>query len=238
MSEASRREALRGIGLSAAALAVGCGAETSEAPPAAPARARGGDVPAPTVDLMKEHGVLDRVLLVYDEAARRLRADEPVEPAVVRGAAGVVRDFVQAVHEAIEERHVFPLVRDAGRHRALVDTLLRQHEAGRELTRWILDHAADGDARLGEALTSFTRMYRPHAGREDTVLFVAFRELATPAQRTSVMEGIEALEQERMGEGGYERFIATIGELERRLSIHALGAFTPSAPTADEASAG
>ena len=35
------------------------------------------DIP-PTEDLMREHGVLRRILLVYDEAARRLSAEDAV----------------------------------------------------------------------------------------------------------------------------------------------------------------
>jgi hemerythrin-like domain-containing protein len=234
----TRRSALRGLGLGAAALAIGCrGTEPaasagSSDPSAGGARGRApaGDVPAPTVDLMKEHGLLDRVLLVYDESARRIEAGQPPPEPVVRTAAEIVRDFVEDVHETIEERWVFPLLKDAGRHEALVQTLLRQHEAGREVTAYVLEHAGDGDARLRAALASFTRMYRPHSGREDTVIFTSFREVATPAQHVEVMEGIETLERQRMGEDGYERFLATVADLERQLGIHELEQFTPGPP--------
>src|SRR6185312_1980354 len=38
-------------------------------------------------DLMREHGVLNRVLLIYDEALRRIQANEKFDPAVVANSA-------------------------------------------------------------------------------------------------------------------------------------------------------
>jgi hypothetical protein len=35
-----------------------------------------------TEDLMREHGVLNRILLIYEEGLRRLRAKEDVPPSV------------------------------------------------------------------------------------------------------------------------------------------------------------
>jgi hypothetical protein len=41
-----------------------------------------------TEDLMREHGVLNRVLLVYEEGLRRLRAKEDIPPEVFRSPEG------------------------------------------------------------------------------------------------------------------------------------------------------
>ena len=60
----------------------------------------------------------------------------------------------------------------------LVDVGRRQHERGRQLTDGILQGAASAASpELAALLRSFSAMYRPHAAREDTVLFPAFREL-------------------------------------------------------------
>ena len=69
----------------------------------------------PPEDLMREHGVLNRVLLIYKEASRRIEAGEPPPAQVVDEAAWVVRRFVEDYHEALEERYVFPTLSDAGR---------------------------------------------------------------------------------------------------------------------------
>jgi hypothetical protein len=44
---------------------------------------------------MQEHGLLERVLLIYDESARRIEHGEQVDLAVLTSAAGIIRRFVE-----------------------------------------------------------------------------------------------------------------------------------------------
>src|SRR4051812_5940085 len=62
----------------------------------------------PGEDLMQEHGVLERILLVYDEVVRRIARAEAFDPALLTNAAGIVRRFVEDYHEKTEEQFVFP----------------------------------------------------------------------------------------------------------------------------------
>src|SRR5262249_49427530 len=55
-----------------------------------------------TEDLMREHGVLNRVLLIYEEGLRRLHAKEEVGPEVFHRTATLVRKFVEDYHEKLE----------------------------------------------------------------------------------------------------------------------------------------
>jgi len=48
----------------------------------------------PPEDLMREHGVLDRVLLVYEAVIRRFGAGEDFDPTVLTDSATIVRDFI------------------------------------------------------------------------------------------------------------------------------------------------
>ena len=41
-------------------------------------------------DLMREHGVLNRILLIYDEAARRIQANEKFDPSIISKSAGEI----------------------------------------------------------------------------------------------------------------------------------------------------
>ncbi len=47
---------------------------------------------------MREHGVLRRVLLVYDEIARRIEEREPFPPEALGSAAAIIRRFVEDYH--------------------------------------------------------------------------------------------------------------------------------------------
>src|ERR1700680_3496667 len=62
----------------------------------------------PPEDLMREHGVLDRVLLVYEAGLKKFDAKEDFDPAVLTNAAQIVRDFIENYHEQSEEQAVFP----------------------------------------------------------------------------------------------------------------------------------
>lgn len=182
----------------------------------------------PGEDLMQEHGVLERVLLVYDEAARRLERSEALDATVVTTAAGIVRRFVEDYHEKLEEEFVFPRLEAAKRQTDLVAILRRQHQRGREVTDEIVKLAsAPASADLARALRGFIRMYRPHAAREDTVLFPEFRSVVGRAAYRELGEKFEEQEHARFGEHGFEKTVAEVAKLETALSIGDLAGFTP-----------
>ena len=85
---------------------------------------------SPPEDLMREHGVLNRILLIYDEHIRRLDARQDFDPAVVASAAAIIRHFVEQYHEKLEEDYLFPRFRKAKKHVDLVETLLSSTRPG------------------------------------------------------------------------------------------------------------
>ncbi len=96
-------------------------------------------------DLMREHGVLNRVLLIYDEAIRRIQAKEKFDPAVVTKSAGIIKSFIEDYHEKLEEDHIFPRFEQAGKLIELTTNLRAQHAMGRRVTERILASATMGE---------------------------------------------------------------------------------------------
>lgn len=188
-----------------------------------------GPLVTPGEDLMQEHGLLERVLLVYEELARRIQARQDFEPRVLERAAELVQRFVHGYHERLEEEELFPRLEEARLQRELVATLRRQHARGRERTERVLSLAkqSPGEA-LALELLAFQRMYRPHAAREDTVLFPAFRTLLSPTELRELGERFEEREEERLGARGFERAVAEIELLEEALGLADLEQYTPS----------
>src|SRR5947208_3870564 len=88
----------------------------------------------PPEDLMREHGVLKRVLLIYGEALRRLGAKQDFPPDALATAAGIIRSFVEDYHEKLEEDFLFPRFEKANQLVDLVKVLRTQHQAGRRVT--------------------------------------------------------------------------------------------------------
>ncbi len=188
----------------------------------------------PPEDLMREHGVLDRVLLIYEAVLRNLDANRDFDPAVLTQSAEIVRDFMENYHEKSEEEQVFPRFRKAGKMGDLVETLLAQHQAGRRVTESILrltpNSRTDGDNRrdLKAAIRSFIAMYRPHAAREDTDLFPKLRALVSEHEYDAMAEDFEKKEHQLFGEDGFEKMVSRVAQLEETIGIHDLKQFTPS----------
>lgn len=186
-----------------------------------------------TEDLMREHGVLNRVLLVYEEGLRRLRSNEEVPPEVFHTTASLVRVFVEDYHEKLEETFIFPEFENQKKLTDLVATLLAQHQAGRKVTDVILRNAVAGrftkeDARqeIIHSCEAFIRMYRPHEAREDTVLFPALRKIV-PAKRIDELgEQFEEEEHRLFGEEGFDKTVEKVAVIEKQLGIYDLAQFT------------
>jgi hemerythrin-like domain-containing protein len=216
-------------------LLVGCaGAAGGASPPRDAQEGHGQEEEvSPAEDLMREHGVLNRVLLVYEEGARRIEAREPLPPEALAPAAALIRRFIEDYHERLEEEHLFPRFEKAGKLVDLVSVLRAQHQAGRRLTEVIQRHAAlgavEGPARpeFAIALRQFIRMYRPHEAREDTVLFPALRGLVGNKEYAELGEAFEDKEHALFGERGFEGIVDEVAKLEQTLGIHDLAAFTP-----------
>jgi hemerythrin-like domain-containing protein len=241
---ASKREFVKAVGLAGAGWAAGVFAP-AVIPRMSSAQERGAadklkgsatakDEPVtPPEDLMREHGVLDRVLLVYEAAIAKFGSSQDFDPAVVTRSAEIVRDFINNYHEKSEEDHVFPRFRAAGRMTDLVQTLQQQHDAGRHLTQTILRLAPnarrDGDDRrqLVAGMRSFITMYRPHAAREDTDLFPQLRDMVSVNEWNSMAEDFERKEHQLFGDDGFEMMVQRVAQLEQALGIHDLRRFTP-----------
>jgi hemerythrin-like domain-containing protein len=189
---------------------------------------------SPAEDLMREHGVLNRLLLIYDEVKRKLQKGEGFPIEVLSSAAAIVKAFIEEYHEKLEEDYLFPRFEKAGKLVDLVHVLKAQHAGGRILTGRILS-AVSGKTIRGSAekqnlvmtIEQFVRMYRPHEAREDTVLFPAFRTLVPSAEYDSLGEEFEDKEHELFGKDGFEATVEKVARLEKSLGINDLSQFTP-----------
>ncbi|HWR52403.1 MAG TPA: hemerythrin domain-containing protein [Bryobacteraceae bacterium] len=184
---------------------------------------------SPNEDLMREHGVLVRCLVIYREVIRRLDASQDFPPDVVVGTANLIRTFVEDYHEKLEEEYLFPRFRKAGRLVDLVNVLDNQHQKGRIVTDKILQAPKIKTSKetFRGYLDMFVRMYEPHEAREDTVLFPEFRKIVSPHEYDALGEEFEKKENHLFGTDGFEKNVSRVADLEKRLGIYDLAKFTP-----------
>ena len=188
-------------------------------------------------DLMREHGAIRRVLVVYRESAARLRVDPASIPAdALQKAAKLFRSFGEDYHERLlEEAHIFPAVKKAGGAAAKeIDALLAQHQRGREITDYVLGVTtralgAATSEPLARNLEAFARMYEEHAAREDTIVFPAWKKTLTPKQLDEIGERFEDIEKKTFGKDGFDDAVEQIAAIEQSMGLE-LAAFLPPSP--------
>ena len=226
-SDTRRRFVRQGVLLTASGLAGGL------AKAAEPKGVDGMERVSPNEDLMREHGVLNRVLIVYDEVIRRLTTGEDVPPEAVRDAAKIVRSYVEDYHEKLEQDYLFPRFINANRMKDLVQVLLQQHLGGRNLTDVAMHMATIGAVKdredrrkLAEALGNFVHMYHAHEAREDTVLFPEFRRLVSTHEYAALREDFDKRERELFGGDSFGAMVERVAAIERQLGIEDLAKFT------------
>ena len=233
---AGRREFLRKTCLLLTSAAVICPAvRPAQAKSQEKANKKKGEEVSPPEDLMREHGVLRRILLIYEDIQGRLNSAKEFPPEVLSRSADIIQKFIEQYHEKLEEDYLFPRFEKAGKLVDLVTVLKEQHKASRRLTEHIKKSAvpallkkAPQRKELADNLRLFIRMYRPHAAREDTILFPALRTIVSEKEFDSLGEEFEDKEEKLFGEGGFEKIVAQVGELEKGLGIYDLSRFTPS----------
>jgi hemerythrin-like domain-containing protein len=191
-------------------------------------------------DLMREHGVLRRVLVIYRATAPLVRtASAGVDAKQLWKAADLFRRFGEAYHEQmLEEQHIFPQVMKAGAAAAagLVPTLLAQHARGRQITAYIQSVTQNGavsgtDAQpLGAALETFARMYEPHTAFEDTIVFQAWRASLSAKQLDEIGDQFEDIEKRTFKGDGFDMAVDEVAAIEQGLGLADLARYTAPAP--------
>lgn len=230
----SRRILLRSIAVLGTGLVIpGCSSRSAGEKEAA--KGQTAEEVSPPEDLMREHGILKRVILIYRDILGRLDARQDFPPDVLAGSANIIRHFIEDYHEKLEEDYLFPRFKKANLLVDLVDVLAAQHQKGRILTDTALRLATpatlkDADARrnLGEALRQFIRMYEPHEAREDTVLFPALHKIISQHEFDALGDEFEKKENQLFGEDGFEKNVDAVATLEKTLGIYELAQFTPN----------
>ncbi len=238
ISTLSRRDAIKSLTILAASAAISESSGLFTGPVAGPNQRQetkpetAQDI-SPLEDLMREHGVLERILLIYHEIIVRLKTGKEFPTAVLSEAGTIIRKFIENYHEKLEEDYLFPYFERANKFADLVKILRLQHQAGRQITDNIKNLAAqtslqDPDARkkLTDLLYLFVRMYRPHKAREDTVLFPAVHHIIPPREYDALGDIFEGQEQTLFGKNGFEDVVGQVAELEKSLGIYELSQFT------------
>lgn len=191
----------------------------------------------PAEMLMQDHGLLNRIMMIYDACRTKLLAGESFPADALQTAARLIRTYIEDYHEKLEEEYLFPRFVNADKLVGLNQLLYIQHSTGKAITDQILALSGasiltdpENARKLADMLNSFNWMYRSHESREDTVLFPALRSIVSKNEYLTIGEKFKKREAEIFGKDGFEAELAKVEKVEKQLGIYDMAKLTPAMP--------
>ncbi len=185
--------------------------------------------------LARQHGVICRAVAILEEIKGGMDARMDLPPEMIGGTVEIVRMFVIAHHQQMEEKHIYPVFDAAGKMSGVVGVLRAQHAAAAQLIEILRGlyrefSVKDLEKRraMGSAIHLFSRMYRAHVVREDTALLPLLRRIMTPKAYGELSSGTQRAEAEFLGQNGFDETIRKFTDYENILGIGDLASYTPS----------
>src|SRR5512136_43627 len=140
----------------------------------------------PTEDLMNEHRVIERMLVIVQRAADRLEDGQAVEADVFTGAVDFFKNFADRCHHGKEEKLLFEKLIERGMSRTEgpIAVMLREHDLGRAYVREIGELSSKGfdagsKAGLIENGRAYAKLLHQHIQKEDRVLYPTANRILT-----------------------------------------------------------
>jgi hemerythrin-like domain-containing protein len=188
----------------------------------------------PVENLMKEHGVLMRILAIYDKVVGDVASGKEFNVSAINRTAEMSRSYIGRHHDACEERYIFPKFREADYITDIIKELHDQHAAAVMMTNQILELSSNGGRRdenslqtLKDLCTLTSRMYRPHMAWEQTIVFPAFYDIVSADYIRSIQKEMDAEEKKLLGDTGFRGLVGRLSEIEKEVGTYDLSNYTP-----------
>ena len=180
-----------------------------------------------TTILRQEHDAILRMLVLSEEAARKLDRGERCDPEILTGLNEFFRLFADRCYHSKEEELLFPLLEKKGlpREGGPISVMLFEHDEGRALIQQMLRSAeayASGGVEAGPrwaaAALSYTWLLHEHIFKENNVLFMLAERALTDTEQQELAAAFDRIEEEKMGPGTHERLHALMEKLAQEIS--------------------
>lgn len=191
-------------------------------------------VATPIENLMKEHGIIMRILAIYDRVVSDEASGKALNVSAINRTTIICRDYIGKHHDACEERYIFPRFREANYIVEIINELHNQHVAALLITKQMsLLSSAGGSLdknstrKLTDYCTAISRMYRPHMAWEQTIVFPTFYDIVSMEYVRDIQKEMEAEEQQILGDTGFRGLVGRLSEIEKEVGTYDLRNYTP-----------
>jgi hemerythrin-like domain-containing protein len=190
---------------------------------------------SPIEVLSRDHGLMRRILFIYEEVIRRCCPTEDLPTELIRQAAENYRKLANDFHQKLEDEFLFSPMAQAGNSVDLIDVLSQQHIADQRLTGRLLRLTSasifKNDSNRSETrniLCNQARMMSRHMAWEESELFPAFFAMVSTKDYRDLSEIFARRQEQIFGCEGINAVISDIADMENTLGIHNVGGFTPA----------
>lgn len=182
----------------------------------------------PTQVLMNEHRVIERVLLCLERMADQFVEAGRIETEPAEQAVVFLRGFADRCHHGKEEERLFPALEAKGFSPDAGPTAVMrvEHSAGREYLRRMdqgISSWKNGGAgaveEFAEAARGYAELLSQHIRKEDLCLFPAADRALNEKEQERLLQDFHHVEEEEMGAGVHERYLAIADQLAERYGI-------------------
>ena len=172
--------------------------------------------------LVGEHELIERAMAVLKRCLDTIRASA-VEPTTMRRALDFLLEFGDGLHNAKEERSLFPRMAERGIpvEGGPLGVMLAEHEAERELLAGMLAQldslaqAEDDDLEAFRAKgMQYLKVRAEHIWKENDVLYVMGRRALTREDGRELVEAFHQLDVETYGSDARDKYTQMVVEAE------------------------
>ena len=175
--------------------------------------------------LIAEHEMIERAMAVLKERLDDLDATAKNPVQMVR-ALDFLLEFGDKIHNAKEEKHLFPLMQQRGipAEGGPIGVMLMEHEMERELLVRMVAAAPklaemDGDERdkyRAEGM-KYLEVRAEHIWKENDILYPMARRVMSDADADGLLDAFYAIDQAAYGDSAHEKFARMVDEVEKVL---------------------
>jgi len=147
--------------------------------------------------LMIEHRLIERMLLVIEDALLKIESKHKVDPVFVDIAVDFIRVYADRTHHGKEEDILFRELEKkpmSDEDRRVMNELIEEHERGRRATKALVEantRYRNGDetalSDISEKLRTLIEFYPKHIDKEDKVFFPSSRAYFTDEEDQAML---------------------------------------------------
>lgn len=173
--------------------------------------------------LVQEHRLIERMMVVFGRALRKMEASNKADPYFVDTAFDFICMYADRAHHGKEEEIFFKALESkplTSELRRIMDELIHEHALGRKLTAALVEankRYRSGDQTalviIASCLRNFLTYYPKHVEKEDKRFFPAVLHYFNEQEQAVLLQAYQEFDSRLI----HEKYLLTVEHLEHEI---------------------